>query len=177
MKAKKTTIISFVLAAVLIAGTATAFATSAQAEADNGKVTELAPITKKQFVELVDRHLNNVETEVCESSLMSYVDPTDGKTYYSFDDGKTFEPMTDEEFEVRFPTPNVEWWTYDEYKAWLDNEKVQLRSLLGEAGTFGPYETDEELLAAVKPFCEKQVQLGNMEQSEADEIIARYSGK
>lgn len=313
MKTKKTTIISFVLAAVLIAGTAAAFATSAQAEADNddrataaygtniqpdaellaigltyqnstwfyqgkavagmyddnggtytndaatgdvylaikrgsdGKVTELAPITKKQFVELVDRHLNDVETEVGESSLMSYVDPTDGKTYYSFDDGKTFEPMTDEEFEARFPTPNVEWWTYDEYKAWLDNEKVQLQSLLGETDsiggqkftwtqeeidktiamyeetladikngvmysrsvdgddqlvmsydpadiststdekelyvklgngeeyTFGPYETDEELLAAVKPFCEKQVQLGNMEQSEADEIIARHS--
>ena len=315
MKTKKTTIISFVLAAVLITGTAAAFATSAQAEADNGdrataaygtniqpdaellatgltyqdstwfyqgkavagmyddnggtytndaaagdiylaikrgsdgKVTELAPITKKQFTELVDRHLNDVETEVGESSLMSYVDPTDGKTYYSFDDGKTFEPMTDEEFEARFPTPNIEWWTYDEYKAWLDNEKVQLRSLLGETDTiggqkftwtqeeidktiamyeetlsdikngimysksvdgddqlimsynpadiststdekglyikldngkeytFGPYETDEALLAAVKPFCEKQVRLGNMTQSEADEIIARHSGK
>ena len=315
MKTKKTTIISFVLAAVLITGTAAAFATSAQAEADNGdrttaaygtniqpdaellatgltyqdstwfyqgkavagmyddnggtytndaaagdiylaikrgsdgKVTELAPITKKQFTELVDRHLNDVETEVGESSLMSYVDPTDGKTYYSFDDGKTFEPMTDEEFEARFPTPNVEWWTYDEYKAWLDNEKVQLQSLLGETDTigdqkftwtqeeidktiamyeetlsdikngimysksvdgddqlimsynpadiststdekglyikldngkeytFGPYETDEALLAAVKPFCEKQVRLGNMTQSEADEIIARHSGK
>ena len=315
MKTKKTTIISFVLAAVLITGTAAAFATSAQAEADNGdrataaygtniqpdaellatgltyqdstwfyqgkavagmyddkggtytndaaagdiyfaikrgsdgKVTELAPITKKQFTELVDRHPNDVETEVGESSLMSYVDPTDGKTYYSFDDGKTFEPMTDEEFEARFPTPNVEWWTYDEYKAWLDNEKVQLQSLLGETDTiggqkftwtqeeidktiamyeetladikngimysksvdgddqlimsytpadiststdekglyikldngkeytFGPYETDEALLAAVKPFCEKQVRLGNMTQSEADEIIARHSGK
>jgi len=314
-KRKKTPTISFVLAAVLIPGTAAAFATSAQAEADNGdrataaygtniqpdaellaigltyqdstwfyqgkavagmyddnggtytndaaagdiylaikrgsdgKVTELAPITKKQFTELVDRHLNDVETEVGESSLMSYVDPTDGKTYYSFDDGKTFEPMTDEEFEARFPTPNVEWWTYDEYKAWLDNEKVQLQSLLGKTDTiggqkftwtqeeidktiamyeetlsdikngimysksvdgdyqlimsynpadiststdekglyikldngkeytFGPYETDEALLAAVKPFCEKQVRLGNMTQSEADEIIARHSGK
>ena len=103
----------------------------------DGKVTELAPITKKQFTELVDRHLNDVETEVGESSLMSYVDPTDGKTYYSFDDGKTFEPMTDEEFEARFPTPNVEWWTYDEYKAWLDNEKVQLQSLLGKTDTIG----------------------------------------
>ena len=27
------------------------------------------------------------------------------------------------------------------------------------------------------PFCEKQVRLGNMTQSEADEIIARHSGK
>ena len=316
MKTKKTTIISFVLAAVLITGTAAAFATSAQAEADNGdrataaygtniqpdaellatgltyqdstwfyqgkavagmyddkggtytndaaagdiyfaikrgsdgKVTELAPITKKQFTELVDRHLNDVETEVGESSLMSYVDPTDGKTYYSFDDGKTFEPLTDAEFEARFPTPDVEWWTYDEYKAWLDKEKVQLQSLLGESAwtsgsgsfvwtqekidetiamyediladikngvmysksvdgqdqlmmsynpadigtstdtkelyvkldngeehTFGPYETNAEMLAAVKPFCTEQVKLGNMKQSEADEILSRYAAE
>ena len=67
-----------------------------------------------------------------EISIKTNVDPTDGKTYYSFDDGKTFEPMTDEEFEARFPTPNVEWWTYDEYKAWLAKEKVQLQSLRAE---------------------------------------------
>ena len=35
--------------------------------------------------------------------------------------------------------------------------------------------THKALLAAVKPFCEKQVRLGNMTQSEADEIIARHS--
>ena len=215
----------------------------------SGGISEAAIVTKQQFRELAGRHMNAMEIEYTENTLMSYVDPTDGKTYYSFDDGKTFEPMTDEEFDARFPTPNVEWWTYDEYKAWLDNEKVQLRSLLGETDTiggqkftwtqeeidktiamyeetladikngimysksvdgddqlimsydpadiststdekglyikldngkeytFGPYETDEALLAAVKPFCEKQVRLGNMTQSEADEIIARHSGK
>ena len=203
MKTRKTTMLSLLAAAVLVTGTVTVFATSAQAEGsggdeataaigtniqpdeelfaagltyenytwsyqgravagmydDNGgtytndaaadglylavrrgsdgRITELAAITKKQFVELVDRHMNDVETELDESSLMSYVDPADGKTYYSFDDGKTFEPLTDEEFEARFPTPDVEWWTYDEYKAWLDNEKVQLQSLLGETGTVG----------------------------------------
>ena len=63
---------------------------------------------------------------------MSYVNPDDGKTYYSFDDGKTFEPLTDAEFEARYPTPDIEWWTYDAYKAWLDQEKVQLQSMLGE---------------------------------------------
>ena len=45
----------------------------------------------------------------------------------------------------------------------------------GEEHTFGPYETKEELLAEVKPFCEEQVKLGNMTQSEADEIINRYT--
>lgn len=31
-------------------------------------------------------------------------------------------------------TPKVEWWTYDEYKEWLENEKVELQSMLGEKG-------------------------------------------
>ena len=81
--------------------------------------------------------MNSVETEAEDGSLMSYVNPDDGRTCYSFDDGKTFEPLTDAEFEARFPTPNVEWWTYDEYKAWLDKEKVQLQSLLGESAWTG----------------------------------------
>ena len=180
------------------------------------------------------------------------MNPADGRTYYSFDEGKTFEPLTDEEFEARFPTPNVEWWTYDEYKAWLEDEKVRLQNITigetigwingkkfvwtqeeydktiamyegiledikngmmysksidgqddfmmmsynpadiststdtkelcvkldnGEEHTFGPYETNAEMLAVVKPFCEEQVKLGNMKQSEADEIIARYTAE
>ena len=324
MKTKKITVISLLLAAVLVAGTVTVFATSAKEDTantahgsisgrnteavesgeplkpsaeylaagislqkdhwyyqkspiagiydDNGgiytddsaangiylnvrrgsgdKLTELAAITKKQFVELVDRRMNSVETEAEDGSLMSYVNPDDGRTYYSFDDGKTFEPLMDAEFEARFPTPDVEWWTYDEYKAWLDKEKVQLQSLLGESAwtggsgsfvwtqekidetiamyediladikngvmysksvdgqdqlmmsynpadigtstdtkelyvkldngeehTFGPYETNAEMLAAVKPFCTEQVKLGNMKQSEADEILSRYAAE
>ena len=214
-----------------------------------GSISGISTITQKRFRELADRHMNaSVSSTSQEDSLLSYTDPADGKTYYSFDEGKTFEPMTDAEFEARFPTPEIEWWTYEEYKAWLDNEKVQLQSLLGEKiGTntdgelvwtqekidetislyesilndmqngirysksvdgqddtmlsynpadiasssdakelyvkldngeeksFGPYETNAEMLAAVKPFCEQQVKLGNMSQSEADEIIARYS--
>lgn len=27
---------------------------------------------------------------------------------------------------------NVEWWTYEEYKAWLENEKEVLQGMLGE---------------------------------------------
>lgn len=177
------------------------------------------------------------------------VEKKDGRTYYSFDDGGSFEPLTEEEFEQRFPTPDVEWWTYEEYAAWLEKEKKELQGMIGERGwtggrgefvwtqeivdetiavyeeilqdiknglqvsrsvngnddiqlaynpedvelgaserelelsillsngeqkMFGPYETEEELLAEVEPFCEEQVRLGNMEQSEADEIIGRY---
>lgn len=35
---------------------------------------------------------------------------------------------------TKLTTPKVEWWTYDEYKEWLENEKVELQSMLGEKG-------------------------------------------
>ena len=104
-----------------------------------GGISGVDVLTKEQFRARADRQLNSVPTETTmdEETLMSYVDPTDGKTYYSFDDGKTFEPLTDAEFEARFPTADIEWWTYDEYKAWLDKEKVQLQDMLGQKGWTG----------------------------------------
>ena len=103
-----------------------------------GVISGVDVLTKEQFRELADQRMNAAsDTTYEESTLMSYVDPADGRTYYSFDGGKTFEPLTDAEFEARFPTPDVVWWTYDEYKAWLDNEKVALQSLLGQ--TSGDY--------------------------------------
>ena len=42
--------------------------------------------------------------------------------------------MTDAEFEALFPTPDIEWWTYEGYKEWLDNEKANLQSMLGGKG-------------------------------------------
>lgn len=120
MKYKKASVLALCLAAALVVGATTAFASSA------------SPVSNEQR----DRKLN-AEIAVSEGSLMSYVDPKDGKTYYSFDDGKTFEAMTDEEFERRFPTPNVEWWTYEGYAAWLEQEKKNLQSMLGETGSTG----------------------------------------
>ncbi len=101
-----------------------------------GVISGVDVLTKEQFRERADRQLNLVPTETTmdEETLMSYVDPADGRTYYSFDGGKTFEPLTDAEFEALYPTPDIEWWTYDEYKAWLDNEKVQLQEMRGQEG-------------------------------------------
>ena len=239
MKTRKTTLMSLLLAAVLVAGTATAFATSGQTDA-----------AEKQNAASVDRQLGtNVATTEEDETLLSYVDTKDGKTYYSFDGGKTFTPMTDAEFEQAYPTPDIEWWTYDEYKAWFETEKKNLQEMVGERGytntqgwftwtqemvdetiamyesiledikngmmysksvdgdedvlvsynpadvalgtsdpeksiaikledgtekVFGPYATDEELLAAVEPFCNEQVKLGSMTQAKADEILGRY---
>lgn len=120
MKYKKASILALTLAAALVAGATTAFAASAGSS------------SKEQQ----DRQLNEAST-LDEGTLMSYVNPVDGKTYYSFDNGKTFEAMTDEEFERHFPVPNVEWWTYAEYAAWLEEEKANLQSMLGETGSTG----------------------------------------
>ena len=120
MKYKKASVLALALAVALVVSATTAFAASA------------APSSREDL----DRKLN-AETTADEGTLMSYVDPKDGKTYYSFDGGKTFEPLTDEEFERRFPTPNVEWWTYEEYAAWLEKEKVELQAMLGEKGWTG----------------------------------------
>ncbi|MCI8402176.1 MAG: M56 family metallopeptidase [Lachnospiraceae bacterium] len=120
MKYKKASVSALILAVVLVIGATTAFADSAN------------PASNEQQ----DRQLNT-EPIIDEGTLMSYVNPVDGKTYYSFDNGKTFEAMTDEEFEQRFPVPDVEWWTYEEYAAWLEQEKVNLQSMLGETGSTG----------------------------------------
>ena len=193
MKTKRITIVSLGLAALLVAGTVTVFATSAQGgtsgtpvkassafaeenaafAGSGGTAVEsgvplqpdtdytAAGISSKgrlwyyagQPVAMIYDDNDSIymdesssrfgssgrmnaasDTTYEESTLMSYVDPADGRTYYSFDGGKTFEPLTDAEFEARVPTPDVVWWTYDEYKAWLDNEKVELQSLLGQTG-------------------------------------------
>lgn len=108
------------LAGALVVGTTTAFATS-------------APASTEELDRQMNQKASHTVTE--EETMMSYVNPDDGKTYYSFDDGKTFTPLTDAELEALYPTQDIEWWTYDEYKAWLDNEKIQLQSMLGERGS------------------------------------------
>ncbi len=238
MKTKKTTIFSLVLACLIIAGTAIAFATSAQAGAVGSNVSQ-------------DNQSENeilTETETCDNIVISYLDDN-GQVTYLIDDGNTTTTLTEEEFEQQYQVPDIEWWTYEEYKDWLENEKVQLQSMIGEKAWtggrgefvwtqeivdetiamyegiledikngmkysktvdgetdtmvsydpgvtsitsgyqlfvkldngdekfFGPYETANELLEVLKPFCEEQVKLGNMQQSEADEIISRYTAE
>lgn len=203
MKNKKMTIFSAIFGFAIIAGATTIFATSAKAE-------------------------DKVADEVA--------------------DGQT---------EAGSSGSDVEWWTYDEYKAWLEEEIVQLNNALGEKGwtnktgefvwnqekidetiqmyeetleeikngahisiamienseadgtvtgiqmenydadaeevgvsslwlcvtedgepkVFGPYQTNEELLAEVKPYFEEQISLGNMTEEDAQEILDKYENE
>lgn len=121
MKYKKTSILALALAAALVIGATTAFAASAQPDnAPDGGASLLGAGT------LID-----------DSTLSSYTNPKDGKNYYSWDGGKTWEPLTDEELRQRSPLADVEWWTYEEYAAWLENEKKELQAMLGEKGWTG----------------------------------------
>lgn len=100
-----------VLAFTLFAcGTAGAAAISAKAEKSNAGTP-------------ADR---SVEKET--SSLMSTEDEN-GRTQYS-EDGENW--MTEAEYEKEHPESDVVWWTYEEYKAWLDNERAALPALIGQ---------------------------------------------
>lgn len=62
--------------------------------------------------------------------VMSYRDKESGKTYISEDDGATW--MSEEAYNNSHPTVNYEWWTYDAYKAWLEQEKKTLQEMADE---------------------------------------------
>ncbi len=111
MKLKKTTSLSLVLAAFLVAGAITVFAVSPEADPmEEGTLSYGG------------------------ADILSYTDSEDGKQYYSWDNGETYVPLTEEEFQEKFPTPNIEWWTYEEYKRWLEQEKQDLRHVIGQKG-------------------------------------------
>lgn len=226
MKTKKTTIVMLVASAIVIIGVTGTFATSANASA-----------------KIDNKNSEYIESTIAKDVMLAYNDE-DGNIYYSADGGETF--FNEKEFNEKYPSPEVEWWTYEEYKEWLDNERIQLQSMLGEKAwtggrgefvwtqemidetiacyeeilqkidngikvsktvdgsekiqiatyddkehfmesvegaaiasdketkVFGPYDTKEELLDAIKSYCEEQVRLGNMTQQAADEIIEKY---
>jgi hypothetical protein len=52
----------------------------------------------------------------------------------SADGGQTW---TDgEAYQKLYPTPDIVWWTYDEYKEWLDGQKKILPDVIGETGGY-----------------------------------------
>jgi len=117
MKTKKTSLAALFVAVGLIAGVTTAFATSAQAAAASGAGRD-----------------DTADIAMDDYAVMSYTDPADGKTYYSVDGGETWTPMTGEAFNAASVWDDVEWWTAEEYAAWLEQEKVTLQSIIGSQG-------------------------------------------
>ncbi len=222
MKLKKTSIVGLVAATLLVAGTTTVFATSE--EGNNNKPEENIKIS---------------------DVALFFTDDGIGKRVISIDNGNTW--MGEDEYQETNPTPDVVWWTYDEYKEWMEQDIKVLQSLVetedagyydknnefqnftqkdvdeaianhnatlenikngikvsktvngqndivlsynpddamtvqpsyvmtimnddSEQIIFGPYDTKEELLNELKPYCDQQVEAGAMTQDEADTII------
>lgn len=61
----------------------------------------------------------------------------DGEKQYSADGGKTW--MSEEDYRARYGGSDwqVEWWTAEDYAAWLEEEKQLLQSIIGERGYTG----------------------------------------
>ena len=54
-----------------------------------------------------------IESTIAKDVMLAYNDE-DGNIYYSADGGETF--FNEKEFNEKYPSPEVEWWTYEEYK-------------------------------------------------------------
>ena len=219
MKTKKITVISLLLAAVLVAGTVTVFATSAKEDTANtahgsisGRNTEAVesgepPKPSAEYlaagislqkdhwyyqkspiagiyddnggIYTDDSAANGIYLNVRRGSgsfvwTQEKIDETiamyediladikNGVMYSKSVDGQDQLMMSYNPADIGTSTDTKELYVK------LDN---------GEEHTFGPYETNAEMLVAVKPFCTEQVKLGNMKQSEADEILSRYAAE
>lgn len=112
MKTKKLGIISALAACLVVACTVGVFATSADKP-------DVAPVTELDVIATGDGDLSTYR--------------------FSDDGGKTYmseqELMDKYGFDSLSWNDKVEWWTYDEFKEWLENEKVELQKCLGSSFT------------------------------------------
>lgn len=117
MKVKKISALAITAALVLVVGATAAFASTAMPQENDGK----APDTQAE-----------TQTDTNSGITISYTDPDTGETRYSDDDGKTF--MTQKEWDEKYPSLDVVWWTAEEYEAWLEQERQELPKLIGDKG-------------------------------------------
>ena len=58
---------------------------------------------------------------------LSYKDKESGKIFVSEDNGASW--VSEEDYDNSHPAISYEWWTYDEYKEWLEQEKKNLQEM------------------------------------------------
>ncbi len=130
MKIRKTSLAALIVAGTLVAGVTAAFATSEKPDAQPPAGSELD---------------NPVKTTIDAQYITSYVDAQDGKTYYSTDNGQTWQEG-DVFAELGTSFDDVDWWTAEEYEAWMEEQKAEYQAMLGEKGwnpTEGWYTWDQ----------------------------------
>lgn len=109
MKIKKTSITAVVVALCLVGGITVTFATSASANAGNRL---------------------DIETGIAMAGKTS-----DGSSYqYSDDEGVTWISETD--YNAMYPQDEIVYWTYDEYKNWLEEYSSRIQSYVGSGAKY-----------------------------------------
>lgn len=113
MRMKKTSLFGMILALALVIGVPAVFATSANTA---GQADDHEPSVRR----LVLLRGANIDTQTVRSMsnhpVMSIFDQATGKDRISWDEGKTWT--------------TVEWYSYDEYKTWLEQEKEKLQAVV-----------------------------------------------
>lgn len=148
MKAKKTTIFTMIVSAVIIFTMSATLCTSA---AEN-----IAPDSDYSHPETPAANYEDIEVgSVTFATVIS--GPEDDTLYYSTD-GEHFE-MCPKDF--LFGCNDIEWWTYDEYKKWLEEEKVRLQAMLGMKGwtkSLGDFVWTQEMIDEAIAMYEEELQ-------------------
>lgn len=104
MKIKKTSVVAIAAALCLIGGVTTAFATSASANTYSSTNTEMGTVMSRKI--------------------------SNGSPYqYSIDDGASW--IAEADYNVMNPQDEIVWWTYDEYKSWLEEYSSRLQGYIG----------------------------------------------
>ena len=129
---KKSILATAVILGAMAIGTISAFAATGTEKIDSGSDM---PVDISYSV--TDGTVSFGKVTIADR-ISTYIDPETGVTLYSFDGGDTFTQLPYDGLEpikVQFDyvgdgTP--EYWTYDEYAEWLEKEKADLQSILGE---------------------------------------------
>ena len=109
-----------------------------------------------------------------ENIVLSHVDDSSNAITFSTDNGETWGSSGD------FQKSMVEWWTYDGYKAWIDEQKVELPKLIGQKYSIGgemkewTQETVDEVLRLYEDTLE-QIKNGTKVSKVTDEGVLMVS--
>jgi len=125
MKHKHISITALVAVLAVMCITTTVFASAAPEDTPNAEAKQNAPVTGYAASDEVD--------------CVVMINGENGEKQYSVDGGKTW--ISEERYHAEYGSWGdgwqVEWWTYEDYKAWLEQEKKDLQGIIGEQGYTG----------------------------------------
>lgn len=203
MKTKNVTALSLALAAALVVGTVTVFATAPDGRVQ--KKLESLVVTDQNVEELqqwlsasaqewwtYEEYAEWLEQEkVCLQGMLGETAWTQGRGEFVWTQKMVDETIATYEAILEqikngtriSKTVSGSGENFEDFVISYVPENVEIEreyqvylQVDGTEKIFGPYQSKKELLAVLKPFCEEQVRAGAMTQQEADALLERYQG-